>query len=106
GGGVRKPYSEVLNMQLQMFEAPKPARSFEKDGYGFLLKFARKTRGQPFCAESVTLAAERVGILPSDRRHWGKYFVQARNDGYIARCDTVFRRELGNGTLTLGWVAL
>lgn len=79
---------------------------FDKDGYGFLLRFVRKQKGQPFCAEQVTLAAENAGILPPDRRNWGRVFVQARNDGYIARCDAVFRRELGNGSLTFGWVAV
>lgn len=89
-----------------MFAPAAPVRSFEKDGYGFLLKFVRKTKGQPFCAEAVTLAAEKAGILPADRRHWGQVFVQAAKEGYIARCDTPFRRVLGNGTLTLGWIAL
>ena len=78
---------------------------FEKDGYGFLLRYVRKTNGQPFSAEDVTLAAQKVGIAPPDLRNWGKVFVQAARDGYIARCDVPFRRALGNGTLTLGWVA-
>lgn len=79
---------------------------FDKDGYGFLLHYVRKTKGQPFCAEDVTLAAQKAGIAPPDLRNWGKVFVQAARDGYIARCDVPFRRVLGNGTLTLGWVAL
>jgi hypothetical protein len=79
---------------------------FEKDGYGFLLRYVRKTKGQPFCAEDVTLAAKEVGIAPPDLRNWGKLFVQAARDGYIARTDVPFRRMLGNGTLTLGWVAV
>ena len=79
---------------------------FDKDGYGFLLRFIRKTKGQPFCAEHVTLAAENAGIVSSDKRHWGRVFIQAAKDGYIARCDTPFRRVMGNGTLTLGWVAI
>ena len=80
--------------------------NFDQDGYGFLLKFARKTKGQPFPAEAVTMAAETAGIVSSDRRHWGRVFVQAARDGYIARCDTPFRRVMGNGTITLGWVAI
>lgn len=75
---------------------------FDKDALGFLLKFVRKQKGQPFCAESVTLAAINAGIAPPDLRHWGKIFVQAARDGYISRCDVPFRRVLGNGTLTLG----
>lgn len=78
---------------------------FDKDGYGFLLKFVRKQKGQPFCAEQVTMAAQAAGILPPDLRNWGKLFVQARKDGYIARCDSIFVREFGHGSLTLGWIA-
>ncbi|PZQ77963.1 MAG: hypothetical protein DI563_02050 [Variovorax paradoxus] len=80
-------------------------KSFEKDAYGFLLKFARKTKGRPFSAEQVTLAAKDAGVCPADMRHWGGIFNQAARDGYIARCDKPFRRVMGNGTLTLGWVA-
>ena len=79
---------------------------FDRDGYGFLLRFIRKQKGQPFSAESVTLAAETAGILPPDRRNWGRVFLQARKDGYIARVDTPFRRLLGHGSWTLGWVAV
>ena len=78
---------------------------FDKDGYGFLLKFVRKTKGRPFCSEEVTLAAIKAGIAPPDLLHWGKIFTQAAKDGYISRCDVPFRRTLGHGTLTLGWVA-
>ena len=91
--------------QINMFAQPTP-RSFDQDAMGYLLKFARKTKGQPFSAEAVTLAAQQAGIAPPDMRHWGKVFVQACKDGYIARCDVPFRRVMGNGTLTLGWVAL
>lgn len=80
-------------------------KDFDKDGYGFLLRYVRKTKGQPFAAEDVTLAAQEAGIAPPDLRNWGKLFVQAARDGYIARCDVPFRRVLGNGTLTLGWIA-
>ena len=81
-------------------------KNFDLDGYGFLLRYIRKTKGQPFAAEEVTIAAEAAGIVSSDRRHWGRVFVLAAKDGYISRCDVPFRRKLGNGTLTLGWVAL
>ena len=79
---------------------------FDKDGYGFLLKFIRTTKGQPFCAESVTLAAKAAGVVPADLRNWGKIYQVAARDGYISRCEVPFRRKLGNGTLTFGWVAL
>lgn len=78
---------------------------FDKDAMGFLLKYIRKTRGQPFCSEEVTLAAQKAGICPTDLRSWGKVYVQAARDGYIARADVPFRRAMGNGTFTLGWVA-
>ncbi|MDQ3270761.1 MAG: hypothetical protein M3Q12_01140 [Pseudomonadota bacterium] len=81
-------------------------KNFDKDGYGFLLSFIRKTKGQPFPAEAVTLAGLKKGVVPDDLRAWGKVFVQARDNGYIARCAVPFRRTMGNGTLTLGWVAL
>ena len=79
---------------------------FDKDGMGFLLRFIRKTKGQPFAAESVTLAAQAAGVAPADLRSWGKVFSQAAREGYISRCDTPFRRVMGNGTITLGWVAI
>jgi len=79
--------------------------NFDKDGYGFLLRYIRKTKGQPFCSEEVTLAAQKAGIVPADLRSWGKVYVQAARDGYIARADVPFRRAMGNGTFTLGWVA-
>ena len=78
---------------------------FDRDGYGFLLRFVRKQKGRPFSAESVTMAAKAAGIVPADLRNWGKIFVQVARDGYIARCDTPFRRVMGNGTITLGWIA-
>lgn len=80
-------------------------KNFERDGYSFLLKYVRSTKGQPFQAEDVTLAAERVGLVPQDKRNWGRYFIQAARDGYIARADVPFRRAMGNGTFTLGWIA-
>ena len=80
-------------------------KTFDKDGMGFLLGFARKTRGQPFSAEDVTLAAQRIGLAPKDLRSWGKVFSQAARDGYIASADVPFQRSMGNGSWTLGWVA-
>ena len=78
---------------------------FDRDGYGFLLRFVRKQKGRSFSAESVTMAAQAAGIVPSDLRAWGKIFVAVARDGYIARCDVPFRRVMGNGSWTLGWVA-
>jgi hypothetical protein len=81
-------------------------KNFDRDGLGFLLSYARKTKGQPFSSEEVTSAAQQAGIVPDELRSWGKHFANAARQGYISRCDTPFRRALGNGTLTLGWVAV
>lgn len=100
---------DLAPKRFHVFSAAKAKEKemdFDKDGYGFLLKFVRSTRRQPFAAEDVTLAAQRVGIAPPDLRNWGKLFVQAAKDGYIVRVDVPFRRALGNGTLTLGWRAI
>lgn len=80
-------------------------KNFESDSLGYLIKFARKQKGQPFCSEAVTLAAERAGIVSGDLRHWGRTFQIAAREGYIRRSAVAFRRARGNGTLTLGWVA-
>lgn len=79
--------------------------SFEKDGYGYLLKFIHKQKGKPFSAEDVTLSAIEKGIAPADLRVWGKMFAQASRDGYIRRSSYVCARSMGHGSLTLGWVA-
>lgn len=78
--------------------------SFEHDGYGYLIRYARKQKGKPFCAEDVTLSAIDAGIAPANLKNWGRMFQQAAKDGYIRRSNVAFRRQLGNGTLTLGWV--
>ena len=76
---------------------------FDKDALGFLIAFAKKRRGASFCAEQVTLSAIDKGVAPADLRAWGKVFTQAAKAGYIQRSSEVFRRQMGNGTLTLGW---
>lgn len=77
---------------------------FSKDALGYLINYSRKA-GKPFCAEEVTLSAAKDGVAPPDLRQWGKVFSQAARDGFIRRSSVVFRRQMGNGTLTLGWVA-
>lgn len=79
--------------------------TFKQDALGFLIRFAKRQRSS-FCAEAVTLSAIKKGIAPSDLREWGKIFNQAARDGYIRRSDTVHSRTMGNGTKTLGWVAV
>ena len=80
-------------------------KTFDRDALGFLLAFIQKAKGQPFCAEHVSMAAEAAGIVSSDRRHWGRVFLTARNDGHIRRSTAIFARAMGHNTLTLGWVA-
>ena len=81
---------------------PAP-KSFEEDAYSFLVKFAHRKRGHSFSAEMVTLAALKKGIAAPDMRNWGPVFRAVAADGYIRRSEVLFRRELGNGTLSPGW---
>lgn len=78
---------------------------FEQDAMGFLIRFAQRSKGRPFCSEDVTLSAIEKGIAPADLRVWGPVFAQAAKEGYIARSNTIHTRSRGNGTKTLGWVA-
>ena len=80
--------------------------NFDKDALGFLIRFAKRTKGKPFCSEDVTLSAIKKGLAPADLREWGKIFNQAARDGYIVRSNTVHSRSMGNHTKTLGWVAI
>ena len=75
--------------------------TFEQDALGFLIAYAKRKKS--FCSEEVTLAALEAGVAPTDLRQWGKVFTQAAKDGYIRRSNEVYRRSMGNGTLTLGW---
>ena len=77
--------------------------NFQADALGFLIAYAK--RNKSFCSEDVTLAAIDAGVAPTDLRAWGKVFTQAAKDGYIRRSNEVYRRSMGNGTLTLGWKA-
>ena len=92
--------------QKNLFGAAPAPRSFDQDALGFLISFARKHKGQPFSAEQVTLAAQAKGIAPeTDLRAWGAIFQQAARDGHIRRSEVLFQRQLGNGSLSPGWVA-
>ena len=81
-------------------------KDFDSDALGFLISFAKKRKGASFSAEQVTLSAMEKGVAPADLRAWGKVFSQAARDGYIQRSNEVFRRQMGNGSLTLGWKSL
>ena len=91
--------------QHDLFGAAPAPRRFDQDALGFLISFARKSKGQPFSAEQVTLAAMDRGIAPPDLRAWGSIFTQAARDGHIRRSDVLFSRSLGNGSLSPGWVS-
>lgn len=93
--------------QPDLFGAP-PTKvdSFEKDAMGFLLAYAKKHRGKSFSSEEVTLAAMKKGIASTDLRHWGAVFAQAAKDGAIRRSEVLFKRSMGNGTLSPGWTAV
>lgn len=90
--------------QPDFFGAPEmPVSRFESDAMGFLIAYARKCRGQSFSAEDVTTAALDAGIQPIELRRWGTVFAQAARDGYIRRSEVLFKRSMGNGTLSPGW---
>lgn len=92
--------------QHDLFGAAPAPRNFDQDALGFLIAFARKHKGQAFSAEQVTLAAQKKGIAPeTDLRAWGAIFQQAARDGHIRRSEVLFQRQLGNGSLSPGWVA-
>lgn len=81
-------------------EVPKQ----DVDALGFLIKFARKRKGQAFSPEEVTLGALEKGISFSDLRAWGGVFAQAAREGYIRRSQELFPRTMSNGSLRPGWV--
>lgn len=92
-------------MQTDLFGCAATVRRFDQDAIGFLVKYAKKHRGQSFSSEHVTLAAQKDGLAPQDLRAWGSVFSQAAREGYIRRSDVLFSRSMGNGSLPPGWVA-
>lgn len=95
-----------MTAQLNIFGEAEAPRSFEQDAYGFLIAYAKRSRGIPFCAEDVTLAALDCGLAPVDLRRWGSIFSQAARDGFIRRSEVLFSRSRGNGSLAPGWVGV
>ena len=89
--------------QTNLFGEPEK-RSVEVDALGFLISFARRNRGQSFSAEMVTLSAMDSGIVFDEMRAWGTVFTTAAREGYIRRSDVLFARQLGNGSLSPGWI--
>lgn len=93
--------------QLDIFTGAADTRSaFEQDAMGFLIAFAKRSKGQSFSAEQVTLAALEAGLAPVEMRSWGAVFTQAAREGYIRRSDVLYRRVMGNGTLAPGWTGV
>ena len=92
-----------MTKQADFFGAP--AVNQPADALGFLIKFARKMRGQSFSSEQVTLSAIDAGIVFQEMRAWGAVFTRAARDGHIRRSSVSYRRQFGNGSLGLGWIA-
>lgn len=82
-------------------DAPK-----QVDPLTFLIRFAKKKRGQAFSPEEVTLTADRYGVRLRDGRAWGAVFTQAAREGYIRRSNELFSRTTSNGSVRPGWIAL
>jgi hypothetical protein len=91
-------------MNHELFAECDQPHSFEDEAMGFLLAYAKRSKGQPFSAEDVTTSALIAGVSPVDLRAWGPVFAQAARDGFIRRSDVAYRRSMGNGTLALGWM--
>lgn len=94
------------NSQTDLFGAPAGAANVEQDALGFLIAFARRSRGESFSSEHVTLSALEAGIVFQDLRSWGSVFTQAAKEGHIRRSDVLFVRSMGNGSLAPGWVGV
>jgi len=95
-----------MKTQMDIFGGTYTARSFEQDAMGFLLAYAKRHKGRAFSAEDVTLAAVDAGLAPIEMRAWGTVFAQAARDGFIRRSDVLFKRAMGNGTLSPGWTGV
>jgi len=76
------------------------------DPLKFLIRYARKKRGQAFSPEEVTQTAERYGVCMHDGRAWGGIFAQAAREGHITRSTELFSRTTSNGSVRPGWIAL
>ena len=93
-----------MTTQPDMFGSP--AGKTDTDALGFLIKFARKMRGQSFSSEQVTLSAIDAGIVFAEMRAWGAVFTQAARDGHIRRSSVLYARAMGNGSLSPGWTGV
>lgn len=80
-------------------DAPK-----QVDPLTFLIRFAKKKRGQAFSPEEVTLTADRHGVRMRDGRAWGAVFIQAAREGHIRPSSQLFPRTTSNGSKRPGWM--
>jgi hypothetical protein len=77
----------------------------KEDAYGFLIRWARRHRREPFSPEDVIAAAAVAGIAFDNQRQWGSVFQQAARDGHIRRAG-LFPRASSNHSMRPGWIGL
>ena len=97
--------STATKKQPDLFGQPATSKNFENEAMGLLAGFLKTKKRQPWCAEDFTNYALQKGVVPQDLRHMGRVIQIAAKDGLIRRSSQAFARSMGNGTLTLGWVA-
>lgn len=97
--------STAVKKQPDLFGAPTAPKSFENEAMGLFKGFLKTKKGQPWCAEDFTNYSLLKGVVPQDLRHMGRVIQIAAKEGLIRRSPQAFARSMGNGTLTLGWVA-
>lgn len=66
----------------------------------------QRQRGDLINPETVTEAAESVGIVPHDGRAWGARWQAAKRAGLIRRSNVPYPRRRGHGTPGLFWIVL
>ena len=72
---------------------------------GFLIRYARRHRREPFSPEDVIAAAAVAGIVFAEARQWGAVFKQAAKDGHIRRAG-LFPRASSNHSVRPGWIGI
>ena len=74
------------------------------DALGYLIRFAKRSKGRAFSPEAVVQSAAQKGIAFDDLRAWGSVFTQAAREGHIRRSEQLFSRATSNGSVRPGWV--
>lgn len=96
-----------LTLAAQLGIPDGASKTFKTDAYGFLVSYARASRGHPFSAEDVVQAALKAGVAPErDLRSWGAVFQTVSKDGFIRRSRQAFQCATSNGSFRLGWVGV